>query len=48
MIHQRWTDEAFVGKVSELAAGPLANAPLLEGEDNGTASTIRRLKAHGR
>jgi len=39
MIHQRWTDEAFVAKVSELAAGPLA-----EGADSETAVTIRRLK----
>ncbi|MEI8375341.1 MAG: carboxypeptidase M32 [Planctomycetota bacterium] len=39
MIHQRWTDEAFVTKVSELAAGPLA-----EGVDSETAVTLRRLK----
>jgi len=39
MIHQRWTDEAFVAKVSELAAGPLPGGP-----DNETAVTIRRLK----
>ncbi len=39
MIHQRWTDEAFVAKVSELAAGPL-----VEGVDGETAVTIRRLK----
>jgi carboxypeptidase Taq len=39
MIHQRWTDEAFVAKVSELAAGPLAKEA-----DSETAATIRRLK----
>ena len=39
MIHQRWIDETFVGKVSELAAGPLAREA-----DSETAVTIRRLK----
>ncbi|MGO9112674.1 MAG: carboxypeptidase M32 [Thermoguttaceae bacterium] len=39
MIHQRWTDEWLVAKVSELAAGPLANEA-----DSETAVTIRRLK----
>ena len=39
MIHQRWTEPAFVAKVSELAAGPLA----AEADDE-TAVTIRRLK----
>ena len=43
MIHQRWTDEAFVAKVSELAAGPLAVAPGSKA-DGETAVTIRRLK----
>ena len=49
MIHQRWTDEAFVAKVSELAAGPLAAGPQATGSpetvtDSETAVTIRRLK----
>jgi len=44
IIHQRWTDEAFVAKVSELAAGPLATGPLSEGPDDETSVTIRRLK----
>jgi carboxypeptidase Taq len=39
LIHQRWTDEAFVGKVAELAAGPLASEA-----DSETAVTIRRIK----
>ncbi len=39
MIHQRWTDEAFVAKVAELAAGPLADEA-----DSETAVTIKRLK----
>ena len=39
MIHQRWTDEAFVAKVRELAAGPLASEA-----DSEAAVTIRRLK----
>ena len=44
MIHQRWTDEAFVAKVAELAAGPLATDPRPEGVDDEMAVTIRRLK----
>ena len=44
MIHQRWTDEAFVAKVSELAAGPLATDPPATEADSETAVTIRRLK----
>ena len=43
MIHQRWTDDAFVAKVSELAAGPLA-AEHRDEADSETAVTIRRLK----
>ncbi len=39
MIHQRWTDAAFVDKVSELAVGPLAAE-----NDSDSAVTIRRLK----
>ncbi len=39
MIHQRWTDPDLVAKVSDLAAGPLANETESE-----TAVTIRRLK----
>jgi carboxypeptidase Taq len=39
LTHQRWTDEAFVAKVAELAAGPLA----AEG-DGERAATIRRIK----
>ncbi len=39
LIHQRWTDEAFVAKVAELAAGPLATDAESE-----TAVTIRRIK----
>ena len=39
MIHQRWTEEAFVGKVAELAAGPLA-----ADAESETAVTIRRIK----
>ncbi len=31
MIHQRWTDEAFVAKVSELAAGPQPPIPWQQG-----------------
>ena len=42
MIHQRWTDETFVAKVSELAAGPLADPR--QTADSETAVTIRRLK----
>jgi carboxypeptidase Taq len=44
MVHQRWTDEAFVAKVSELAAGPLAADPPAAGPEGETAVTIRRLK----
>src|SRR5208283_3176938 len=44
LIHQRWTDEGFVAKVSELAASPLATSTQYEGDDSGTAATIRRLK----
>ena len=44
MIHQRWTDEGFVAKVSELAAGPLATASPADPVDGETAVTIRRLK----
>ncbi len=39
LLHQRWTDAAFVGKVTELAAGPLAADAASE-----TAVTIRRIK----
>ena len=44
MIHQRWTDAAFVAKVSELAAGPLATSSPATEADGETAVTIRRLK----
>jgi carboxypeptidase Taq len=44
MIHQRWTDDAFVAKVSELAANSPASDPLGAGTDGETAATIRRLK----
>jgi carboxypeptidase Taq len=44
MIHQRWTDETFVAKVSELAAGPLAADPAATGPEGETAVTLRRLK----
>ena len=39
LTHQRWTDESFVAKVAELAAGPLA-----ADEDSERAVTIRRIK----
>ena len=39
MVHQQWTDEALVGKLAELAAGPL-----MAESDSETAVTIRRLK----
>ena len=39
LLHQRWTDKAFVGKVAELAAGPLS----ADG-DSDSAVMIRRIK----
>ncbi len=39
LTHQRWTDEAFVGKVAELAAGPMA-----ADAESDRAVTIRRIK----
>jgi carboxypeptidase Taq len=39
LTHQRWTDKAFVAKVADLSAGPLAAEPETE-----RAATIRRIK----